>query len=145
MRVSTLEHTQIAEEWDLQGRFLNNVIDPVLATIRTLCEFEYGSKAELDELQGVLPSVISVGSSKSIAVSLRQKYEPDIAFKIDEIERAVSELKFSVTCGIQDAYDEELDDKFRLQTSGSARHIFGTFPVLEFRHLSEIQLTILSL
>lgn len=123
---ATLEHTQIAEERDLQGRFMNNVIDPVLATACTLREPGYGDS---ESLKNLISNDISAGSAKSVPVQDRLKTEPDIVFKIpatssSQVSRIIGELKFPVTCKIQKALNAELNGPVS-QQSKSARHILG--------------------
>jgi hypothetical protein len=79
---SSLEHTYVAEERDLQARFLNNVMDPVAAVVKTLHNAKIGFETERDKLKAVLPHDIQFGSSKIVPVADREINEPDIVVKI---------------------------------------------------------------
>lgn len=129
------EHTQIGEERDMQGRFLNNVIDPVLSTIRTLWDSSAASSMELELLQHFLLEDLNAGSAKVIPKAQRAIVEPDIVFKIpgsgDKQRVAViGELKFSVTCPLGETIQTARNNT-RAQASqkqGDVRHTFGKIP-----------------
>jgi hypothetical protein len=133
---AALEHTQIAEERDLQARFLNNVVDRVLATTRTLCEADYGSKEQLAVLGGFIPDDVNAGSAKVVPKDQRPHGEPDIVFKIPgggslQQVRVVGELKFFVTCDLSKHFDTTTGrvtaEQEGLQNKGSLRHMLGKF------------------
>ncbi|KAJ4366343.1 hypothetical protein N0V83_007979 [Neocucurbitaria cava] len=129
---AAFEHTQIGEERDLQGRFLHNAVDMVLATIRTLCDSDHGSCSEIKRLKHFLPNELSAGSAKIVPVRERARGEPDIVFKIAGIGNqqtvgVIGELKFFVTCDVRTQIEKgQKEPETRdSQARGSLRHMFG--------------------
>lgn len=119
-----LEHTQVAEERDLHGRFLHNVMDHVDAARKALFHHNQSNHGASDELADILPEDFSFGSAKAVPIKDREAYEPDIVIKIpgsgkhNQEVRIISELKFCVTCNILEAW--EATDRNESQ----ARHSF---------------------
>jgi uncharacterized membrane protein YgcG len=125
---ATFEHVQIAEERDLQGRFLNNVINHVLATNSTLLDARGGTSRHIADLSQVLPKNVIVGSAKIIPIDKRLSNEPDIVFKVEQEIRLVGELKYCVTCNIPRAWEDK--NKLTSQERYSARHVLGEYAIL---------------
>jgi hypothetical protein len=126
---ASLEHTLIAEERDLHGRFLNNAMDPVHAVVKTLQDSRSDSNVEQEKLKAVLPEDLGFGSSKIVPVLDRESNEPDVVVRIpakDGKVRVVGELKYFFTCSISGAWHQ--DDALQSQERYSLRHILGKSP-----------------
>jgi hypothetical protein len=122
---AALEHTEIGDERDLQGRFLENVINRVISAIKFISDPDYMDKAITENLQRMpLTGDVDIGSAKTVPVPDRARYEPDFVFKIPgsgkKVVQIVGELEFSRTCQMGKFWG----DMGSLQT-GSMRNIFG--------------------
>jgi hypothetical protein len=124
-----LEHTMIAEERDLHGRFLDNVTSCVKSAVSTLLNPKLVPQAQVDALKRVpLTRSMTIGSAKLVPPEIRGRKEPDLVVRIPRSgikkrARLVGELKFSETCNLEFRL-ENLDDK----TRGSLRHKLGKDP-----------------
>ena len=121
-----LEHVQIGEERDLHGRFLANVVSPVLSTLRTITRPEHVQQAHIDPIEKIpLVKDVNAGSAKTVPIHLRKQHEPDIVFKMPgsgdhQMVRIVGELKFPRTCHIEKAWKQPGSYDY-----GGQRHILG--------------------
>lgn len=121
----TLEHTEIGDERDLQGRFLENVINRVISTIKFISDTDYVDAAVVEKLQKMpLTGDIDIGSAKTVPVQHRTRYEPDFVFKIpgvgEKVVQIVGELKFPRTCEMGKRWGDIISEE-----PHSMRHIFG--------------------
>lgn len=122
---AALEHTEIGNERDLQGRFLENVINRVISTIKFISDPEFVDTAITENLQRMpLTGDIDIGSAKTVPVPERAQYEPDFVFKIPgigkKVVQIVGELKFPRTCKMGKYWGD-----IKSTQHGSMRHIFG--------------------
>jgi hypothetical protein len=131
-----LEHTLIGEERDLHARFLNNAVDHVLETTKTLCDAENGPETEVVLLKGYISHDMNAGFAKVVPKEARPHGEPDIVFNIPgegalQEVCVVGELKFFVTCSLSEHFDPKTGrvtpEKEASQAKGSLRHMLGKF------------------
>jgi hypothetical protein len=123
---AALEHTQIGDERDLHGRFLANVTDRVLSTIKFITDPQHVPATHVEAVRNIpLSNDINIGSAKIVPKESRLKHEPDIVVKIpgwgeEQRVRVVGELKFPGTCDMHHKWGD-----VESQTTGSMHHKFG--------------------
>lgn len=122
----SLEHTQIGDERDLHGRFLNNAINRVQSVLKHITNPENIPDPQPDALRDLsLNSNVNIGSAKIVPVAQRQNYEPDTVSKIsgegeNQRVRILGEMKFPRTCEMKKGWDDTESQK-----RGGMRHVFG--------------------
>lgn len=128
----TLEQASVGAEIDLNGRFLNNVVNVAISVTKTLMDPQRTSAAQMEDLKKILPTSLNAGSSKIVPKHMRKPGEPDLVFmmRVDKgysEERLIGELKLPVTCHLGDTVDMANTEPGRQgdQSSKSLRHMFG--------------------